>query len=299
MTTYKGNAGHLMQHWTLCEILVTANKHAAGLNFIDAHAMAPLATEKVGKPGRDKDYLFELAEGRLPNIGDLAVAYGQAWHQLTYGHCPPRKGYPNSAAFVEQVWKGDFSMLLCEKEHETCREIELWCKRVRESGRCKEANLFPGKWQERFKNELPSPTNARLEGRSLTLVSFDPNKCGHKNVGGDKWWNVYPKDAQLAVDAIGKLQGGILIQMSTYTANGGSRHEYVIASMKQVLATKDFRLLGVVRLDGHMMSMVYGRNVSWGAELASLGDRFEEWLSVFWPRPRWEVARLRLDWEKL
>ena len=93
-----------------------------------------------------------------------------------------------------------------------------------------------------------------------------------------------------------KLQGGVLIQMSTYTANGGSSHERVIASMKQVLATKNFRLLGVVRLDGHMMSMVYGRNVSWGAELASLGDRFDKWLSVLCRR--WQAAQ-RLEWEKL
>ena len=44
MSTYMGNAGHLMQHWTLCKVLSIANNHVTGLNYIDAHAMAPWAT---------------------------------------------------------------------------------------------------------------------------------------------------------------------------------------------------------------------------------------------------------------
>ena len=287
MPTYKGNAGHLMQHWTLCEILVTANKHAEGLNYIDAHAMAPLATER-----QHGDVHFDKVKNCSPSSGESA--YELAWHQLV-----PREveGYPNSAAFVEQVWEGKFAMLLCEKEHETCQKIEPWCQRVRKLEMCKEAKLSCGKWQERFKKELPSPPDVGLAGEVLTLISFDPNMCGYKNVIRPCSQNLYPKDIQAAMSEISRLQGGVLIQMSTYTANGGNSHERVIASMKQVLATKDFRLLGVVRLNGHMMSMVYGRNVPWAAELADLGDRFDKWLFAFWPRRK--VKPLRLDWAKL
>ena len=47
MCAYAGNVGHLMQHWTLCKLLVIACRHnVPGLNFIDAHAMAPLATDR-------------------------------------------------------------------------------------------------------------------------------------------------------------------------------------------------------------------------------------------------------------
>ncbi len=64
MPTYKGNVGNLMQHWTLCELLDIANQHyeIPGLNFIDAHAMAPRATENKGK-----DPKFTRAEARLRN----------------------------------------------------------------------------------------------------------------------------------------------------------------------------------------------------------------------------------------
>lgn len=63
MGTYKGNAGNLMQHWTLCELLVIAGKHTSELSFIDAHAMAPLARE--GKTGK-QDKWFTRVQNGLP-----------------------------------------------------------------------------------------------------------------------------------------------------------------------------------------------------------------------------------------
>ncbi len=49
MSTYKGNVGNLMQHWTLCELLsIAGESEVTGLSFIDAHAMVPLARERTG-----------------------------------------------------------------------------------------------------------------------------------------------------------------------------------------------------------------------------------------------------------
>ena len=113
MPTYKGNVGHLMQHWTLCELLNIAHQQGVpGLNFIDAHAMAPRATENNGKDGR-----FTRAENRLRN--SRRTAYEQAWYHLT----PSGSGYPNSAAFVTQVWKRHFSLLLCEIDEPTIAKV--------------------------------------------------------------------------------------------------------------------------------------------------------------------------------
>jgi hypothetical protein len=96
MPSYRGNVGHLLQHWVLCEILNAAKGHTIQLAFVDAHSMAPLAT---ARPRTDaSSALFDRAEDRLP--GDRSV-YEIAWDALTAG----RPGYPNSAAFVVSVWR--------------------------------------------------------------------------------------------------------------------------------------------------------------------------------------------------
>ena len=294
MPAFKGNRGHLMQHWPLCEMLgVAARKGVTGLNFIDAYAMAPLATEYGFK-----DAKFKSAENSLPNLGDSASAYEKAWYKLTSGHHPvPREGYPNSAAFVEQVWKGNFSMSLCEIDEPTIDEIKPWLQCVDKLARCKRAKLFCGDWRHRFKCALRRPTDVGLEGGALTLVLFDPYICSsHKNATKKDSGNIYIEDIEKVMRDMPALDGGILIQLSTYSAMNNP-HKAVILSTHQVLAANGFRLLAVVRLNGHMMSMVYGHNVPWAAELADLGDRFDKWLFAFWPRRK--VKPLGLDWTKL
>ncbi len=288
--TYKGNAGHLMQHWTLCEMLeVAARKGVTSLNYIDAYAMAPLATERQDK----KDAHFNDVKNCWPKCGE--TAYDLAWHQLAPYEV---EGYPNSAAFVKQVWKGNFSMSLCEIDEPTIDEIKPWLQCVDKLARCKRAKLFCGDWRHRFKCALRRPTDVGLEGGALTLVLFDPYICSsHKNATKKDSGNIYIEDIEKVMRDMPALDGGILIQLSTYSAMNNP-HEAVILSTHQVLAENGFRLLAVVRLNGHMMSMVYGRKVSsWAAELADLGDRFDKWIEVFWPNR--QVKPLGLDWTKL
>ena len=147
MGTYKGNAGNLMQHWTLCELLVIAGKHTSGLSFIDAHAMAPLARKPDEKPGSSGP-LFDRVRKGLPGPS----VYEQTWHNIDQN----REGYPNSAAFVKKVWEGDFSLLLCETDHSTIEELRPWLEGVQKSARCKSAELFQGDWRKRFDAGLPS-----------------------------------------------------------------------------------------------------------------------------------------------
>ena len=273
MPTFKGNAGHLMQHWPLCEMLeVAAHKGVTGLNFIDAYAMAPLATEC-----KFKDPKFRHAEDRLLDLGDSASAYEKAWHKLTSKHHPP-KGYPNSAAFVEQVWKGDFSMLLCEIQQATCAEIECWFQCVHKSERCKAAELFCDDWRERFKKGLPRPADVGLADGSLTLVLFDPNMYHPQNVAKPHPWRLYPEDLELAAQAMESLESGTLIQLSTYSAKGAPK-EIVKASVSQILAPNGFTPLAAVHASKNMMSLVYARNVSWAAELADILSGFDNWFS--------------------
>ena len=274
MPSFKGNRGHLMQHWPLCEMLeVAARKGVTGLNFIDAYAMAPLATEC-----KFKDAKFRRAEDRLPDLGDSASAYEKAWHKLTSKHHPP-KGYPNSAAFVEQVWKGDFSMLLCETDQPTCAEIECWFRCVRKSERCKATELFCSDWRGRFKKWLPRPAAVELADGSLTLVLFDPDRYDPNwNVPNPSPRRLYPGDLELAAQAMKNLEGGILIQLSTYSVKGTTK-EIVKASVSQILVPHGFAPLGAVHAGKKMMSLVYARKVSWAAELADTLGGFNNWYS--------------------
>ena len=74
------------------------------------------------------------------------------------------------------------------------------------------------------------------------------------------------------------LEGGILIQLSTYGTNGGNSQEAVIESVEPILTAHGFSQCARVSVNGNMMSLVYTRNVSWSAKLANLPDRFNNWL---------------------
>ena len=277
MGTYKGNAGHLMQHWTLCELLIAAKRrHTPGLNFIDAHAMAPLATvRKVATNGR-----FDIVKARVQaGVTNPNSTYESAWQ-----HLKPNEGYPNSAAFVKQVWKGAFSLLLCEKDHLTIQDLKPWLERVRKLERCKCGKLSEGDWRDKFDKCLLSPSAVGLPDGSLTLVSFDPykydrNRTYDRSLREPTPGDLYPNDIKLALDAMKSLKGGVLIQLSTYGRgrDDGTPQGAAISSVNSILTEEGFTLAAVVWLNKDMMSLVYARNVSWSAELANLPGRFTEW----------------------
>ena len=254
-----------MQHWTLCELLVIANKHSSGLSYIDAHAMAPLARECPGP-----DSKFSSVQARLPG---QKSPYEQAWHRLA-----PRGGYPNSASFVKKIWNGDFSLLLCETDPSTVKKIKPWLKRVDKSEKCKSAELFPCDWRKRFEEGLPSPSEVGLTDDSLTFVSFDPDMYNRRIPNKRNPRMIYPDDIELVLRAMSSLKGGILVQLSTYDVNANNPQGAVISSVNSIMATRAFKLCAVVWLNKKMMSLVYARNVAWSAELADLSNRFKEWL---------------------
>ena len=210
MSTYKGNVGHLMQHWTLCELLVIVGEQdTPGLSFIDAHAMAPLASENQNKDKPDQFLRVQDRSSKCPES-----AYERAWH-----HLAPDGGYPNSAAFVKQVWERECSLLLCELNPQTVVELRPWCERVEKLPRCKKATLFEGDWRKRFTERLPTPSEVGLLDGSLTLVSFDPYLCSrHRGVTNRDPGSLYPEDMERVMCAMRHFDGGILIQLSTYSA---------------------------------------------------------------------------------
>ena len=271
MPAYMGNSGHLMQHWTLCGLVHIADEeNVPGLSFIDAHAMAPLARRRR----RRQDARFDRAHGNLP--GQQSV-YELAWNQLAQNG-----GYPNSAAFVNQVWTRDFSILLCEIDPATITVLNAWLSQVQGQPRCKRAEVFPGDWRDRFVNGLPNPSQVGLPNGSLTLVSFDPDKYYPQSPDDESERILYPRDLEITLDALRGVNDGVIIQLSTYSIGRKGRNDRVsqdqiISSADDILTRNRFMPAIVVRLDEIMMSLIYTRNVPWAAELENLPGRFTEW----------------------
>ena len=276
MPTYKGNDGHLMQHWTLCELVkIAVDNSAPGLHFIDAHAMAPLAREKEHSNGR-----FSRAEARVqgdhaPNH-EWASKYEWAWH-----HLAPSVGYPNSAVFVEKVWESTLSLLLCEKDGPTIAELELLRDRISNSERCARVTVAPGDWRKTFASGLPNPAEVGLLPGSLTLLSFDPYYISRHSRPNPPGPNIYAEDLQCVRNQLNDFDGRIVIQLSTYTPQNNPFGE-IMDMADCILAphpdgfTRDAR----TRVGNHMMSLVYTRGLDdkWRQELHGLPDRFQTWL---------------------
>ena len=275
MPTYKGNVGHLVQHWTLCELLNIAQQYGVpGLNFIDAHAMAPIAytmTEKV--PAKRRTF-----ESVRANLSSPRSVYERAWRQIA-----PAQGYPNSANFVQRVWEGKFSMLLCEKEPQTVAALKKWLPSVQTRPKCKRAKVVCGDWRERLGQGIPRPDEVDLPLESLTLVSFDPYMYNSKRrFAGDlkirKKGNLYPDDLWAALVALRDVQGPVLLQLSTYDTNDGNSQRRVEASVSLALDAAGFRRAVPVRFNGKMVSFVSARGLDDCApELAALPASFRAW----------------------
>lgn len=281
MGTYMGNVGHLMQHWTLCELLTAARERTSALNYIDAHAMSPRATVCTRKR---PDAQFDTVRDEL-KLPREKSRYERAWHNLAIQNAQRGPGYPSSAAFVREVWNGAYSLLLCEKNQATAKEIKRWLDNVvsKDTNCRKEPELFPHNWRDRFRQDqgLPRPADP---DNSLTLVSFDPHSYSKHPDGRPNTPDreiLRPPDLELVVSALEGIEGGVLIQLSTYSNNGGNSQGTVICSANSTLRGGEFALAAVVKANygnnKRMMSLVYARKVKWSAELAGLPGLFDKW----------------------
>ena len=267
--TFKGNKGNLMQHWTLCEILSIANCHHTALNYIDAHAMAPLAATRKDKDGVFSEMRNNLAMGQS--------VYAKAWASLA----PPRSdAYPNSANFVQHLWRGDLSMLLCEYDKNIAAALNGWLPQVKAQlqDRLRYGKVHQGDWRDRFSERLPSSVDD-----ALTLVSFDPDIISNSHKRGNR--NLHPQDLDAIGQALKKIEGAVIVQISTYSANGPNPQPVITSLVDKSLRVYGFRRAAKTRTDGHMMSLVYTRGVN--AELTralkALGNRFDTWLRAHRP----------------
>lgn len=149
---------------------------------------------------------------------------------------------------------------------------------------------FPGDWRNRFANPLPNPAEP------LTLLSFDPYVISWHPCPNQPGPSIYPEDLQLVRDQLARSGRGVILQLSTYDANGNNTQGAVISSVNSVLTPGGFTLAAVVLIPkqgnngfrGDMMSLVYtrGLNTDWSATLTNLPNRFAAWFRGATAPPR-------------
>lgn len=263
MPWYKGNVGNLMQHWVLAELLSLAARNEAHIDFVDAHSMAPLANDRL--PFGGTSVVLDAVKDSLPG---QRSSYERAWGDLIASG----DGYPNSAAFLVAIWPHSYTLLLCEKDPETVPLLQAWATKAELSDKCLSAIVAEGNWRNTFRQGLPEVTGLRV--LSFDPYMFDRNGPPKKPNTG----NMYPPDLELLASSVDDSES-IAIQLSTFSANNNNGQAAVIDTIDPILEAHGISRLAVVRADGNMMSLVYGRGLSWSAELGSLPQRFDAWLA--------------------
>jgi len=262
MPIFRGNVGNLLQHWVFCELLEVYGSHADRLDFVDAYSMAPLADER---PKLDATaHLFDCVRERLPGE---QTAYERAWYKLA----PCSGQYPNSAAFLAVTWPGRYSMLLCESEPTTLQQLKAWERQAESVHNCVGVEIAAGDWRTRFRHGLS------VSG-GVILLSFDPYMFDRHGPGRNPG-NMDPADLDLLGATVESIEAGVLVQLSTYSANNDNPQSAVTEVVSSRLARVGLQLLAAVRADGNMMSLVLGRNIETAVSICALPGRFDSWLA--------------------
>jgi hypothetical protein len=260
MPTYKGNRGNLLQHWVLAELVTLLNRQLgpeAQLSFVDAHAMSPYATRDPMPGSTAAD--FDGVRDRLPG---QESTYEEAWHHLV---TQERVEYPSSAMFVRHLWRGPLQMVLCEVDPRTAHDIAAWQRTLSKGS---EVEIYEGDWRRRLREDVPRS--------AACLISFDPYMIIGENPAAPTQGNMDLRDLIRVAGATLNIESApLLLQLSTYSAQNNSQDK-IAPIVEWVMVAAGLELVSTVRASGHMMSMVFARNLS--QPPPQLSDRFSAWL---------------------
>lgn len=262
MPTYRGNRGNLLQHWVLVELLGCIRELGVRkLCFVDAYSMSPTPTRSERATTDQTAHEFDRVRSRLAHSSS---AFERAW--LSLSHDLPSE-YPSSAAFVRRCWSEHLHLLLCEADPATADDIDRWLSRLDE--RITSFELHRGDWRRRLAKPTPSDWDAYC-------FSFDPNMYDRHDVRSPKAENMYSSDIELLRGAILQRRGApIVVQLSTYSVNGGNSQSDVFESVVPRFTEMDFSAT-YVRPDNSMMSLIFSHGVIVPSDLE---DRFRLWLA--------------------
>jgi hypothetical protein len=263
MPSFRGNAGNLLQHWVLCELLDACASSYERLGFVDAYSMAPLATDRHPRRDASSD-LFDFVMRSLPGLNSL---YERAWLKLT----TTLDSYPNSAAFVTATWRNRFALFLCESDSETVASLHRWARVARQLPGCEGVEIADGDWRNYLhSNVLPSS--------DLLFLSFDPYMFD-RNGSGRNRGNMNLEDLDHLSTFLNRVTSPLVLQLSTYSANNDNAQEAVAQVVTAMLNQAGVVEAARIRVDGNMMSLVLTRDFQQQPRLQQLPLRFSEWLT--------------------
>lgn len=147
----------------------------------------------------------------------------------------------------------------------TANDIQRWLSGL--DDRTTSFELYRDDWRGRLTQPLPTDCDAYF-------VSFDPNMFDRHDVRLPKPENMYPSDIDIVRDTIGGLPAPIVVQLSTYSVNGGNSQSDVFESLVPRFTEIGFTA-GYVRADNSMMSFIFSRGITVAADLE---NRFRSWL---------------------
>lgn len=266
MPKYKGNDGNLLQHWVLCEIVNACRDHVEQLMFVDAYSMAPFASERSA---HKQTSTFDFVRDHLQEGHSL---YEQTWLKLI-GSAPRDSGYPNSAAFVRNLWQGRFSFLLCERDPATAQQLTTWSNETGHWPNCVNSQVFEEDWRDQFSQGI-------YPDGDLLLFSFDPYMFNARvDVKDQQPGNMYPQDLQHLASIVKRIPQGVVVQLSTYDANDGNFQEKVVECVDSSLRDCGLKIVAKAAVGEKMMSLVLTRSIQWSSCFGQLPDHFHSWLS--------------------
>ena len=114
MPSYRGNIGNLCADWVLCELVDCCSGHWTQLRFVDAYSMA--------RGDRAAEITLQRPVRPCQSSATRDSIYERTWSALDGSAL----GYPNSAAFLAALWRGEYSMILCEYDDATVGELRSW-----------------------------------------------------------------------------------------------------------------------------------------------------------------------------
>jgi hypothetical protein len=256
VTTFAANAGNILQHAPLCEVVKNLVDHpfVDALLLVDAHAMAPLARARQTPRPEFASFWSGLRSSRS--------AYATAWAALT----KEAEVYPSTANFIDRLWPGDLAMVLCENDPSTADAIAAWREALPDPRR-ERVEVCRGDWRARFSVGFTHV----LPANDLAIASFDPylfHLAGRTKDAGKMW----PEDIDLIGGTFGPLDS-VLVQISTYSTNGGNRLHDVRRCWNTGFQRYGLRPVGSLATQRHGMMTAFFAKGSWPVSRVSAAIR--------------------------